>query len=159
MERNRRAGKRSDNQVRPRHSIACDARRLHPLHQFHTCRAHILRHRSGRRSPPLSPAWGRVIVAKDMGKRYHARRSPGSAPRGGGRDDEPGRLRLPAERGVAHQRFEAAQRLGLLGRTPCGESRAMAETFEGKRQGPQERTGEAFDELDGEPGRGRGRWS
>ena len=26
MERNRRAGKRSDNQVRPRHSMACDAR-------------------------------------------------------------------------------------------------------------------------------------
>ena len=99
-----------------------------------TCRAHILRHRTGRRSPPPSPGTlglrtgggagstpakrgtcpapsrrrpfsvpcrraarkrarrtaarrrvgaparhgGRVVVAEDMGKRYHARRSPGS---------------------------------------------------------------------------------
>ena len=35
MERNRRAGKRSDNEVRPRPSIDCDARQPHPLHQLH----------------------------------------------------------------------------------------------------------------------------
>ena len=101
------------------------------------------------------PVWARVVVAEDMGKRYHAQPKPrvGPAPRGGGgRDREPGRLRLVAERGVAHQRFEAAQRLALLGRASGDEPRSVAEAAEGERQGPQERAGEAFDELDGEPG-------
>ena len=35
VERNRRAGKRSGDEVQPRHSMDCDARRPHPLHQPH----------------------------------------------------------------------------------------------------------------------------
>ena len=53
---------------------------------------------------------------------------------GGAQDDEPRRLRLPAERGVAHRRFEAAEHLGLLGRTSCNESRAVAEPGDGTGQ-------------------------
>ena len=156
-----------------------------------TRRVHILRLRSGRRSPPPSPGalglptgcgagstpakrgacpgpsrrrpfsvpsrrtarkrgaaprwhagpvWARVVVAEDMGKRYHAQPKPrvGPAPRGGGRDREPGRLRLVAERGVAHQRFEAAQRLALLGRASGDKPRASATSVQvGDNHKPQ----------------------
>ena len=168
-----------------------------------TRRAHILRHRSGRHSPPHSagtlelrtgcdsgstpakrgacpapsrrrpisvpcrravrkrgaaprwragPAWARVVLVEDMGKRYHAQPKPraGPARRWAGPRAGPatpgGRARCRA------QRFEAAQRLALLGRASCDEPRAVAEAAEGERQGPQELTGEAFDELDCEPG-------
>ena len=57
----------------------------------------------------------RRVGARRRGRRHGqtVARTPkpwvGSAPRGGARDGEPGRLRLPAERGVAHQRFEAVK--------------------------------------------------
>ena len=205
MERNRRAGKGSNNEVRPRRRMACDARQPHPVHQLHApCphpptplrstfpttepgspwAAHRLRRGpNAGEAQRMSGAFEAASIQRAVssvgtqaGRGAALARRPGMGTCRRGRRhgqtvsrpaEAPGRagparrragprtgpaIRLVAERGVAHQRFEAAQRLALLGRASGDEPRAVAEAAEGERQGPQERAGEAFDELDGEPG-------
>lgn len=72
------------------------------------------------------------LVATPVAARVQRRRSvayigrpkcaaTGRCRSGGTQDDDPGGLRLPAERGVSHQRFVAAERFGLLDRGKRGK--------------------------------------
>ena len=103
-------------------------------------------------NPPRRPL-GQGGTSRRVGRcSHHLRRHLGTeVPLQAPPDTQRG-LRLPAERGLAHQRFEAPERLGLLGGAPGDEPGAVAEAPELERQGAHEGAGQAFDELDGEPG-------
>ena len=96
--------------------------------------AGTLGRRDATRRPPARK-WRPAEACASVARRLHGR----------------GSVR-PGQRGVAHDRLEAAERRQVLGGAPGDEPRAVAVAPELERQGPQEAPGEAFEEGEREPG-------
>ena len=81
-----------------------------------------------------------------------SRHRNGRRPRTPPRPGRPTYLRRCSKRGIAYKRLEVAKRRQVFGGAPGDDSGAVAEAAEGDGHGAQDHAGEAFEEVEREPG-------